>query len=205
MCRRERRRTHNLLVLSATLALGCGGAQKIAPPKQDCSGGKIWHSDDAGRLRGCTHVTGDLHIGGALDAASDLQGLVSVEGDLVIGPSYQFIDASALSSLERVGGTLRVAENWRLQGLFLGSLQTVGGALEVVDNASLATCALHTLRSFGALRIEGNRQLQRLDLSGLDEDGPVGAVGGPSLEDVLAPARIQRSPKASAETRAKGS
>ncbi len=184
--------------------MGCGAPVGPAP-KQDCRGGKIWHREDAARLRGCESVTGDLHLGGALDEATDFEALGSVQGSLIIGPSYKLSNLSSLGSVVRITGDLRVEGNWRLQGLFLGSLTQVAGAVEIRDNSSMATCSLHKLRSFGALYIERNRKLERVDLSGLEANGPGGVVSGPALGDVLGPQRIRQRENATAETRAKGS
>jgi len=199
------------LPLAAALAasalvtsISCGGAQ-LSSSRPDCEGGKIWHRDDAARFRNCEHITGSLHLGGALDAATDFAKLISIEGDLVVGPSYQLTNLSSLSSVVRIGGRLHVEGNWRLQGLFLGALQSVMGAVEVRDNSGLKNCALQSLRIFGALNIRGNRNLERVDLSGLEVEGPEGSVEGRALQEVLAPGRIRHRQKPSPETRAKGS
>ena len=186
------------------LSLSCGAAV-VSSSRPDCVGGKIWHRDDAARFRNCEHITGSLHLGGALDAATDFAKLTSIEGDLIVGPSYQLSNLSSLSSVVRIGGRLQVEGNWRLQGLFLGALQSVAGAVEVRDNSGLKNCALQSLQTFGALHIQGNRNLERVDLSGLKPEGAEGSVEGPALQEVLAPGRIRQLKKPSPETRAKGS
>jgi hypothetical protein len=206
---------HRLLVAAALVpavlattvlvtSISCGGA-KSSSSRPDCEGGKIWHRDDAARFRNCEHITGSLHLGGALEGATDFAKLASIEGDLIVGPSYQLTNLSSLSSVVRIGGRLHVEGNWRLQGLFLGALQSVAGAIEVRDNTGLKNCALHSLRTFGALHIQGNRNLERVDLTGLEAEGPQGFVEGPALQEVLAPDRIRQRENPSPETRAKGS
>ncbi len=206
MCWHGRRSSNYLLVIALAL-LGCGGPTHStgADGLRKCRGGKVWHSDEARRLRGCESIVGTLEIGGSLEETAFLEAVTRIDGDLVIGPSYQLTNLSGLASLREVSGDLRVEGNWRVSGLFLGKLERVGGAVAIHGNGELSTCALHTLRSFAELYIEGNSRLERVDLSGLPESGPGGMVGGKQLESVLAPARIDRELKAPTETPAKGS
>ncbi len=204
MRRQGSKRANHLLI--ALAFSGCGGGSRAAlGDSATCRGGKAWHVDDAKRFRGCEHVEGDLALGGALTSLDDFQSLVGVSGSVTIGPSYQLNNLSGLGNLESVGGDLNLEQNWRASGVFLGALRRVGGHLTIRHNSTLVTVALHKLEAFGALRIEGNSQLERVDLSGLPAEGPAGVILGPSLESVLAPARIDRAPKAPTETPAKGS
>ncbi len=136
------------------------------------------HQEDGARFLGCEVVRGDLVLGGALLSASDFTALRYVEGDLVIGPSYQLRDISALGGLRRIGGSLRVQNNIGLGGVFLGALTEIGGDVRIEGNSALRTVSLHRLKSIGgALALaETNRALDRVDLSRL------GFVGGRELK-----------------------
>lgn len=162
-----------LLLSAAILAgacLACGGSQKAATvPAQDCRGGKVWHQDDGARFRGCTIVSGNLQLGGALLSADDFASLERVDGDLVVGPSYQLNNMSALSGLREVGGSLQIRENMGLGGLFFGQLGKIGEDLRIEGNMALRSVSLHQLKSIGGelAPVSSNRVLERVDLSGL--------------------------------------
>jgi hypothetical protein len=136
---------------------------------QDCSGAKVWHQDDGARFRGCTTVRGDLELGGALVSAADFASLLEVQGNLVIGPSYQLNDISALAGVRRVRGSLRVQNNMALGGLFMGQLKDIGEDLWIGGNSGLRSISLHQLGSIGGQLAlpKTNRVLDRVDLSGL--------------------------------------
>lgn len=134
-----------------------------------------------------------------------LEGLSSIEGDLIIGPSYQLINLAQLGSVVRIGGDLRVEGNWRLRGLFMGRLAHLGGELIVEDNSGLVALVFPSLVESGKVRIVRNGSLERVDLSSLESAGPKGTVSGASLEEVKAPLRIQRLTEDAAENAAKGS
>ncbi len=189
MRRRACRRTKNLLALGVLAAYGCGGRPSPSGPVLECGGGKIWHPEELARVQGCRHISGDLHLGGALTDAKELEGLTSIEGDLIVGPSYQLNNLASLGSVVRIGGDLRLERNWRLQGLYMGALEFVGGDIRVEGNVGLVACVLPKLRSVSALEVGNNRNLERLDLSGLDEEGPDLVVRGRKLRSVMAPAR----------------
>jgi hypothetical protein len=162
-----------LLLVAVTLVgacLACGGSQKTPTvPAQDCRGGKVFHQDDSVRFRGCTIVSGNLQLGGALLSTDDFASLEQVEGNLVVGPSYQLNNMSALAGLRLVGGSLQVKDNMGLGGLFLGQLGKIGEDLRIEGNLALRSISLHQLKSIGGelAPVSSNRVLERVDLSGL--------------------------------------
>ncbi|MCP4449143.1 MAG: hypothetical protein GY811_27990 [Myxococcales bacterium] len=191
------------MALAASLA--CGARGTVAKERRDCTGGSISHADDAKRFEGCERIRGDVYLGGALNTAVSFEGLTVIEGDLVIGPSYQLDNLSALGDMVRIAGDLRVEGNWRLRGAFFGKLQSVGGRIRVIHNIGLVALVLPNLHTFGALEVSANRNLERIDLSRLEAAGPMGTVSGPSLREVLAPERVEWRQKPAAEIGAKGS
>ena len=111
-------------------------------------------------------VQGSLGLGGALVSAAGLETLERIEGDLVIGPSYQLDDTAALSRLRVVAGSVRITRNAVLSGVFLPNLVDIGGSLAVSFNPNLRRLSLPKWSSGGKGRhLEANPSLEG-DLEG---------------------------------------
>lgn len=97
---------------------------------------------------------------------SVLANLVTVHGDVRIGPSVA-ISEIALPTVQAIEGTLRVASNTALTGVFVSRLQRVG-AMEFSDNAALATISLARLQSVaGDVTVQRNGDLSTVLAPGL--------------------------------------
>lgn len=169
-----------LRVLAALMAAAaCGGAPRGGDDR--CSGRSITTPEELAAIAGCAVIGGDLEItGAAIDSLEPLAGLREVSGDLSLGPSSRLGTARGLRSLERVGGSVSVAHNFELGGLYLAALTDVGGALRIERNLALATVALQSLRGVGAeLRVADNGALEWLDLSALRSVGGDLVIAGP--------------------------
>jgi len=79
-----------------------------------------------------------VRTGAPLDL-SPLHRLETIAGDLVIGPTVG-VDTVNLSGLRTVGGTVRIADNGLLSGVFLPALERAG-RVDIEHNAALATVA----------------------------------------------------------------
>jgi hypothetical protein len=126
-----------------------------------------------------------VRTGAALDL-SPLRQLETIAGDLVIGPTVG-VDSVNLSGLRVVGGTVRIADNGLLSGVFLPLLERAG-RIEIDHNAGVTTISLPRLAQVtGAVVVADNHQLELLDLTGLATVGKeLAIVGHPRLTLVLA-------------------
>ncbi len=120
-----------------------------------------------------------VRTGAALDL-SPLR-LESIAGDLVIGPTVG-IDTVKLSGLRAVGGSVRIADNALLSGVFLPALERAG-RIDMEHNAGVTTISLPRLGDVsGAFVIAENPQLELLDVSALARVGnELAIVGHPRL------------------------
>jgi hypothetical protein len=126
-----------------------------------------------------------IRTGAALDL-SPLKQLETIAGDLVIGPTVG-VDTVNLSGLRVVGGTVRIADNGLLSGVFLPLLERAG-RIEIDHNAGVTTISLPRLAQVtGAVVIADNHQLELVDLTGLATVGKeLAIIGHPRLTLVLA-------------------
>jgi hypothetical protein len=156
-----------LLLAWAAGAACAAGAARPAPPCCPVEREVVLASQAAiARLAGCTTARGlTIRSGGALDVSA-LRALTTITGDLVIGPTVG-VEEITLGALRAVGGTIHVASNGLLQGVYLPQLERAG-RIEIDGNASLTTIAAPRLAVVhGALRVTDNASLELLDLSAL--------------------------------------
>jgi hypothetical protein len=115
--------------------------------------------EDVAKFTGCTRASGVTIRTGATIDVSPLHELEEISGDLVIGPTVG-IDSVAFNGLLRVGGTIRVASNGSLHGLFLPRLEQVG-RIEIDGNVVLTTISVPRLTAVqGAVVITDNHGLE---------------------------------------------
>lgn len=183
------------LIGSAVALAACGGAPVSGAQggARRCRGGAVTDPIALEALAGCATITGDLAIAGAalveLDALSALREL---RGDLVIGPTSRLASARGLAHLTRVTGSVSVARNFELGGLYLGSLVAVGGDLRVERNLSLITASLHRLIEVGGdVAITDNGDLERVDLSALTRVGGDLTIRGRDEPVVVMPRSVK--------------
>ena len=102
------------------------------------------------------------------EEAEALARCTAIAGDLVVGPSFALGSLAPLGRIERITGSLEIASNAALGGVFLPGLRRVGGSVTVESNLSAETVSLHHLVDVGGdLTVRGNRGLMRLDLGAL--------------------------------------
>lgn len=102
------------------------------------------------------------------EEAAELARCSVIAGDLVVGPSFALGSLAPLAGIERITGSLEIASNAALNGVFLPGLRRVGGSVTVESNLSAETVSLHHLVDVGGdLTVRGNRGLMRLDLGAL--------------------------------------
>jgi hypothetical protein len=132
-----------------------------------CGGQGVPEQPAPGRPAAPDCPAGDVVVRVDEEAAA-LAGCAAITGDLVIGPSFALSSVTALERIEEVGGSLEIASNAALAGVFLPGLRRVAGSVTIESNLQAETVSLHHLIDVGGdLVVEGNRSLVRLDLSAL--------------------------------------
>ena len=181
----RRSRTDSARGLRAlALALAACGATPGVPAAPRCPTDRtvvLASQADIARLARCTTARGiTIRSGAALDTSA-LHALATITGDLVIGPTVG-TSKITLGELRVIGGTLRVAGNSLMQGLFLPRLERAG-RIEIEGNAAIATVSLPKLTAVhGALRITDNASLELVELSTLAAiDQELVLAGDPQL------------------------
>jgi hypothetical protein len=163
--------------------------------------------EDVKRLAGCEKVGGVVIRTGATVDVSPLAELEEITGDLSVGPTVG-VDTVAFNGLLRVGGTIRVANNGSLRGLYLPRLEHAG-RIEVDNNAVLSTISLPRLADVdSSLVITDNNALELLTATLLVTIGHELVISGhPKLELLEMPRiarmetiRLERNPKLKPET-----
>lgn len=196
-----------VLVLAAGCFSARGGGAASCPQDRTV---ELGLPEDVRRLAGCTQLAGVvIRTGATLDVAA-LKELEEIAGDLTIGPTVG-VDEIAFNGLVRVRGTIRVANNGSLRGLFFPRLERAGrievdnnavltsismprlasvdGALVVTDNGGLELVSAPRLGTIGnELVISGHPKLELLELSHLGRIEAVRIEGNPKL----APAVIEQ-------------
>ncbi len=162
--------------------------------------------EDVVRHAGCTQLAGIvMRTGAELDVAP-LGTLEVITGDLTIGPTVA-VDELALNGLLRVGGTIRIANNGMLRGVFLPRLEHAG-RIEVDNNAALTTVSVPRLAAVdGAVVITDNAALELVSASSLTTVGQELVIAGQGRLTLLemgklasaGAVRIERAPKLPAE------
>jgi hypothetical protein len=147
--------------------------------------------EDVAKLAGCTQLSGVVIRTGATIDVSPLKELEAITGDLTIGPTVG-LDEAAFNGLLRVGGTIRVASNGSLRGLYFPRIETIG-RIEVENNAVLTTISLPRLaRVDGALVIADNGGLEMVSAPLLATVGKELVISGHPRLQMLEMARLAR-------------
>jgi hypothetical protein len=147
---------------------------------------------DLARIAPCTALAGVVIRTAAPLQTSALRGLVTITGDLVIGPTVA-VDEVTLAGLRAVDGAIRIVGNGLLRGVFLPRLEHAG-RIEIDGNAVLTTISMPHLQGVrGALRITDNAQLELVEVSALTAiDGELVIERSPRLALVEA-AQLRRA------------
>ena len=163
--------------------------------------------EDVTKLVGCEKVGAVVIRTGATIDVSPLADLEEISGDLSIGPTVG-VDTIAFNGLMRVGGTIRVANNGSLRGVYLPRLEHAG-RIEIDNNAVLSTISLPRLADVASsLVITDNNALELLTTTLLVTIGHELVIAGhPKLELLEMPRiaqmetiRLERNPKLKPET-----
>jgi hypothetical protein len=159
--------------------------------------------EDVNKVAGCPVLRGVVVRTGAPIDLAPLKELEEITGDLTIGPTVG-LDEAAFNELLRVGGTIRVASNNSMRGLFFPRLESIGrmevesnvmlttismprvqtvqGALVIADNSSLELISAPLLATVGKeLVIAGHAKLNLLELSQLATVEAIRVEGNPQL------------------------
>lgn len=162
--------------------------------------------EDVTKFAGCERASGILIRTGATIDVTPLRELEEITGDLVIGPTVG-VDTVAFNGLLRVGGTIRVANNGSLRGLYFPRLQKVG-RIEVENNVVLMSISLPRLGSVaGSMVIADNNALEMIGAGTLATIGQELVISGhPKLNllemtqlSQLSTIRLEENPKLPAE------
>ena len=150
--------------LASVLVAACAAPAHPRPPvcgQPVTLGGQ----DDIAAIAACERTGAiTLRSGEKLDLS--VLRVREIAGDLAIGPSVGLEEAT-FPQLATIAGTLRVAANSNLHGIYLPNL-THAGAVDIDGNAALATISLPRLAAVtGALSVTANPKLELLDLSAL--------------------------------------
>ena len=163
--------------------------------------------EDVVRITGCEKVGGVMIRTGATIDVSPLSDLEEIVGDLTVGPTVG-VDTIAFNGLLRVGGTIRVANNGSLRGLYLPRLEHAG-RIEVDNNAVLSTISVPRLADVSnSLVITDNNALELVTATLLTTIGQELVISGhPKLELLEMPRitrmetiRLEGNPKLKPET-----
>jgi hypothetical protein len=192
---RLRRWIRRSRVVALALVLPACGPKAVHPVAPSCPADRVSllaGQADVARLASCTTARGvTVRSGAALDI-SKLHALATITGDLVIGPTVA-IEEIVFGELRTVDGTIHVAGNGLLQGLYFPRLESAG-RIEIEGNAAVTTISLPRLQAVhGALHITDNASLELVDLSALASiDQDLVLAGDPRLILVEAP-QLQRA------------
>lgn len=191
-------------VLIAVLP-GCFHARGGDEGGDHCPKGRVVDlglQEDVTSFAGCKKASGILIRTGATVDVTPLSDLEEISGDLVVGPTVG-VDTIVFNGLLRVGGTIRVANNGSLRGLFLPRLEEAG-RLEVDNNAVLSTISVPRLATVkGAMVITDNNALELLTATTLTTIGQELVIAGqPKLQLLemqriahMATIRLEANPK----------
>lgn len=177
----------------ALLALLPGCFLFKSSPSASCQEGRTVElslPEDVKKFAGCEKATGiQIRTGATIDVRP-LSELEEITGDLSIGPTVG-LDSVAFNGLLRVGGTIRVANNGSLRGLYFPRLEHVG-RIEVDNNAVLSTISLPRLAKVdGSMVITDNNALELITTSLLVEVGQELVVAGHPKLNLFEIPRIQ--------------
>ena len=193
----------------ALLALLPGCFLFKSTPNPSCQEGRTVElslPEDVKKFAGCEKATGIVIRTGATIDVTPLSELEEVTGDISIGPTVG-VESIAFNGLLRVGGTIRVANNGSMRGLYLPRLEHAG-RIEVDNNAVLSTISMPRLQKVdGSLVITDNNALELITTTRLTDVGQeVVVTGQPKLNLFEIPLiqhmqtiRLERVPKLPAD------
>ena len=153
-------------------------------PSASCQEGRTVElslPEDVKKFAGCEKASGiQIRTGATIDV-SPLTDLEEITGDLSIGPTVG-LDTIAFNGLLRVGGTIRVANNPSLRGLYFPRLEHAG-RIEVDNNAVMSTISMPRLaRIDNSMVITDNNALELITTTLLvDIGGELVVAGHPKL------------------------
>ena len=169
---RARVRVRPQIPLACFALAACGGPQSTTSSPSCPRDRTVVLADqaDVDRLAGCETLTSvEIRTGAPLSLGA-LRSLEVITGDLVVGPTVALEELSVLE-LREIGGTLQVASNAMLRGLFLPRLERAG-RVAIEANAALATVSLPRLETVtGSLLVTEDGSLELLTLSALRRVG----------------------------------
>ncbi|HEY5924337.1 MAG TPA: hypothetical protein VIV11_21820 [Kofleriaceae bacterium] len=190
-----------VLALLSGCFSGRGGGDSASCPKDRSV--ELGLQEEVKKLAGCTELQAVVIRTGATIDLAPLKELEEITGDLTIGPTVG-LDEAAFNGLLRVGGTIRVANNGSLRGLFFPRIERAGrmeiennavlnslsmprlasvdGALVLLDNGSLELVSAPLLAAIGKeLVIAGHQKLTLLEMSQLATVEVTRVEGNPKL------------------------
>ncbi len=175
-----------LLFILGTIGCGGGGSGEISPTI--CEGDyTVNDSVDIAALSECNVISGGVVIEDTnLTSLTELENLITVDGDLNIGRNFALTNLTGLENLTTVGGHLMIHRNHALTSLtVLDNLTSVGGNLFIGFNSVLTSLTgLENLPSVGGhLIIHSNSVLT--NLTGLENITSVGGNLHIDSNDVL--------------------
>jgi hypothetical protein len=145
--------------------------------------------EDVKKLAGCTQAASVIIRTGATIDLAPLKELEEITGDLTIGPTIG-IDEASFNGLLRVGGTIRVANNSSLRGLFLPRIEQIG-RFEVDNNAVLTSISTPRLTTVtGAMVITDNGHLELISAPLLQNVGKELVISGHSKLNLIEMGRL---------------
>jgi hypothetical protein len=175
--------------LTLTLTLTLGACRRQPTPAiaamSDCPhlDAVIASAADLLTLANCPTLRSLTIRPGADLALGELRMLTEVTRDVNIGPTVQLSEVS-LPALVVIGGTLKVAMNPALGGIFVPALQRAG-QIVVEKNASLTTISAPQLQSLRQLTIREHSLLATLLLPKLASVEVMLIAANPALELLL--------------------
>lgn len=179
-----------LLVLVPACFSSRSGGEDTASCPQDRSV-EPGLQEEVGKLASCTTLRGLVIRTGATIDLSPLKELEEITGDLSIGPTVG-LDEAAFNGLLRVGGTIRVASNGSLRGLFFPRLESAG-RIEIENNAVLTTISMPRLAVVqGAAVIADNGGLELISAPLLATVGKELVIAGHAKLNLVELGRLSR-------------
>jgi hypothetical protein len=143
------------------------------------------------RLAGCTALPGVvIRTGAALDL-SVLRALITITGDLAVGPTVG-LEEITFPALRTIGGALRIHDNGLVRGAFFPALAQAG-SISIDHNVVLITASLPRLNRVGTLSITDGPSLELIDIAQLSSiDGALVLASLPKLT-LVESAALQRT------------
>jgi hypothetical protein len=175
-----------ILVLVPGCFLARGGESASCPEGRTV---ELSLPEDVTKFAGCKKASGIVIRTGATIDVTPLADLEEISGDLVVGPTVG-VDSIAFNGLLEVGGTIRVANNGSLRGLFLPRLERAG-RIEVDNNAVLSTISVPRLATVkGAMVITDNNALELITATLLTTLGKELVIAGHPKLNLLEMPRV---------------